>query len=384
MSQRDYYEVLGVSRSASDPEIKSAYRKLALEHHPDRNPGDKRSEEMFKEAAEAYAILADADKRQMYDRFGHAGVGGAGAPGGGFDPSVFSDFGDIFGGLGDIFGFGDARGGRGRGGPRRGADLRYDLEIAFDDAAFGAETTIQIPREQNCETCAGSGAAPGTSPTTCDRCKGRGQLRYQQGFMVVARTCDRCGGSGKSIDTPCTTCRGHGRTTSEQRLSVKIPPGIDTGQRLRLTGEGEHGSSGGPPGDLYVVIHVQDHAIFQRDGDDLLCELAIGFPTLALGGDVTAPSLEGDHTLRVPAGTQAGSRLRLRDKGMPNVAGRGRGDLYIRVQVAVPRDLTSEQRALLETLRDELPATGEATPVGEAAEDDAGRPFFDRVKDIFG
>ncbi len=383
MSKRDYYEVLGVPRSASDAEIKSAYRKLALKHHPDRNPGDQRAEDTFKEAAEAYAVLADAEKRQLFDRFGHAGVGGAGSPGGGFDPSTFSDFGDIFGGLGDIFGFGDSSGRR-RGGPRRGADLRYDLEIAFNDAAFGAETTIQIPREQNCKTCSGSGAAPGTSPTTCRRCQGRGQVRYQQGFLVVARTCDQCRGSGKSIDTPCTTCSGNGRTTTEQRLTVKIPPGIDTGQRLRLTGEGEHGMAGGTPGDLYVVIHVQDHAIFARDGDDLHCDLNVSFPTVALGGDVTAPSLEGDQTVRVPAGTQAGTRLRLAGNGMPNVSGRGRGDLYVRIQVAVPRTLTDEQRAILETLKHELPAAADAVPAGQTADTDSDRPFFDRVKDIFG
>jgi molecular chaperone DnaJ len=381
VSKRDYYEVLGIERQASDQQIKSAYRKLALKFHPDRNPGDREAEEQFKEAAEAYAVLADSEKRSLYDRFGHAGVSGAGA-GAGFDPTIFADFSDIFSGLGDVFGFGDIFGSRRkRGGPQRGADLRYDLEIAFEESATGVETTIQIPREETCETCKGSGAAPGTSPETCSQCRGAGQLRFQQGFLTVARPCPTCRGTGSMITKPCQSCRGAGRIGRERKLTVKIPAGIATGQRLRLYAEGEHGSAGGPPGDLYVVVHVREHRFFQRDGDDLYCEMPITYPTLALGGRVKVPTLDGEEELHVPAGTQAGARFRVRGKGMPNVSGRGHGDLHVITKVAVPRKLTKEQKHLLEelgkTLKEEkLPADG--------AEDGTDRPFFERVKDIFG
>ena len=280
MSKRDYYEVLGIDRQASDQEIKSAYRKLALKYHPDRNPGDHQAEERFKEAAEAYAILADAEKRGLYDRFGHAGVSGAAAgAGAGFDPTIFADFGDIFSGLGDMFGFGDVFGGRRRrGGPQRGADLRYDLEISFDESYDGTETSIQIPREETCESCKGSGAAAGSSPETCPQCRGTGQLRYQQGFLTVARPCGTCRGTGRIISKPCQDCRGAGRIARDRKITVKIPPGIATGQRLRLYSEGEHGTAGGPPGDLYVVVHVQEHSLFHREGDDLYCEIPVTFP----------------------------------------------------------------------------------------------------------
>ena len=379
MSRRDYYEVLGVTKEATDQQIKSAYRKLALQHHPDRNPGDKQAEERFKEAAEAYAVLADAEKRQLYDRFGHAGVSGAGA--GGFDPTVFSDFSDIFAGLGDVFGFGDIFGARRRrGGPQRGADLRYDLEISFDESARGAEETIQIPREESCETCSGSGAAPGTSVETCSQCRGTGQLRYQQGFLTVARPCSNCRGTGKTIAKPCSTCRGAGRIGKERKLTVKIPPGIATGQRLRLYGEGEHGTAGGPPGDLYVVVHVQEHSFFHREDDDLYCELPMSFPTLALGGAVKVPTLDGREDLQIPSGTQPGARFKLRGKGMPNVSGRGHGDLFVIARVAVPKKLNKEQRQLLEELARTLPSDKDLTGEG----DNADKPFFERVKDIFG
>ncbi|HXH24960.1 MAG TPA: molecular chaperone DnaJ, partial [Vicinamibacterales bacterium] len=253
MSKRDYYEVLGVPRTATEQDIKSAYRKLALKYHPDRNPGDKQAEEKFKEAAEAYSVLADPDKRHLYDRYGHAGLGGAATSG--FDPNVFHGFEDILGGLGDFFGFGDLFGGGRRRGPQRGADLRYDLDISFEEAARGTETTIQIPRAEACDTCRGSGAAPGSRPSTCPQCHGLGQLRYQQGFFTVARTCGQCRGTGSVITRPCPTCRGAGRVQKDRKLTVRIPAGIATGQRLRLAGEGEAGPSGGPPGDLYVVIH---------------------------------------------------------------------------------------------------------------------------------
>ena len=338
MSKRDYYEVLGVSRTATDVEIKSAYRKLALKYHPDRNPGDHAAEEKFKESAEAYSVLADADKRHLYDRYGHAGLGGAAT--GGFDPTVFTGFEDILGGLGDIFGLGDVfGGGRRRGGVQRGADLRYDLEISFDEAAKGTETSVQIPRLESCESCSGSGAAPGSKATTCPQCQGRGQLRYQQGFFTVARTCGQCRGTGSVIAKPCSTCKGSGRVQKERKLTVRVPAGIATGQRLRLSGEGEAGGPGGPPGDLYVVIHVQEHPFFQRDGNDLYCEVPLNFPTLALGGEIRIPTLEGDEPFKVPEGTGSGQSFRLRGRGMPDVSGRGRGDLFVTVKVITPKKL---------------------------------------------
>jgi molecular chaperone DnaJ len=380
VSKRDYYEVLGVQRTATEQEIKSSYRKLALKHHPDRNPGDKQAEDKFKEAAEAYAVLADTDKRHMYDRFGHAGLGGAAT--GGFDPTVFTGFEDILGGLGDIFGFGDVfGGGRRRSGPQRGADLRYDLEISFEESAKGAETAIQIPRQETCESCSGSGAAPGSKPTTCPQCHGRGQLRYQQGFFTVARTCGQCRGTGQVVTKPCETCRGAGRLQKQRKITVRIPAGIATGQRMRLSGEGEAGPNGGPAGDLYVVVHVQEHAFFQREGNDLYCEIPLNFPTLALGGDITIPTLEGEESFNVPEATQSGETFRVRGRGMPDVTGRGRGDLLVTVRVVTPKKLTKEQRKLLEQLSTALPKEQfEPTPRDE--HEDKG--LFERVKDIFG
>ncbi len=384
MSKRDYYEVLGVSRTATETEIKSSYRKLAMKYHPDRNPGDHTAEEKFKEGAEAYAVLADADKRSAYDRFGHAGVGASAAGGAGFDPTIFADFNDILGGLGDIFGFGDMFGGGRRRGPQRGADLRYDLEISFDEAYAGTETTIQIPRHETCDTCQGSGAAPGSGPSACPQCRGAGQLRYQQGFFTVARTCGQCRGTGKVITKPCQTCRGAGTVPREKKLTVKIPAGIAEGQQLRLTGEGEAGSGGGPAGHLYVVVHVQRHKFFRRDGDDLYCEVPVNFTTLALGGEIHVPTPKPKHRekLSVPEGTQTGSTFRLRGKGMPDISGRGHGDLMVTVQAITPRKLTRPQRELLEQLAAELPAD-EFEPRSHTHEHDE-RNLFDRVRDIFG
>jgi molecular chaperone DnaJ len=381
VSKRDYYEVLGVARGASDQDIKSAYRKHALKYHPDRNPGDKAAEDRFKEAAEAYAVLADADKRARYDRFGHAAVSGA-TQGGGFDPTVFAEFDDIFGSIGDIFGFGGMFGGaRRRSGPQRGSDLRYDLEITFEQSAHGAETTVQIPRRETCATCQGSGAAAGSAPTTCSHCRGSGQLRYQQGFFTVARTCGYCHGTGRIISKPCQTCRGAGSIEKLRKLTVKIPAGIATGQRLRLTGEGEAGPNGGPAGDLYVVIQVQEHSFFARDGNDLACEIPVNFTTLALGGEIRIPTIGGEsETLKIPDGTATGSVFTLRGKGMPDVSGRGRGDLLITVQAITPRKLTRDQRKLLEQLAASLPSQ-EFEPTPREAED---RGLFDKVKDIFG
>jgi molecular chaperone DnaJ len=378
VSKRDYYEVLGVNRGAGETEIKSAYRKLALKHHPDRNPGNRQAEEHFKEAAEAYAVLADPEKRSLYDRFGHAGV--SNQPGG-FDPTIFADFGDIMGGLGDFFGFGDFFGRR-SGGPQRGADLRYDLEITFDEAARGAETTIQIPRLETCATCRGSGAEPGTSPTECPQCRGRGQVRYQQGFLTIARTCPRCQGSGRIITKPCTTCRGAGRTSTERKLTVKVPAGIASGQSLRLSNQGEQGIAGGSSGDLYVVVRVADHPFFRRDGNDLACTIPVNFTTLALGGEMVVPTLDGTESLKVSEGTQPGATFRLRGKGMPDVSGRGRGDLLVTVEGTVPRKLNKDQRAVLEQLAKVLPK--EQFEPREQPSDRDDRNIFDRVKDIFG
>ena len=382
MSKRDYYEVLEVAKGADDGELKSSYRRLAMKYHPDRNPGDKAAEEKFKEAAEAYAVLADAEKRSLYDRFGHAGVRSAGAGAAGFDPSVFSEFGDLNDILGSMFGFGDLfGGGRRRGGPQRGADLRYDLEITFEEAALGTETTIQIPRQEACDTCKGTGASPGSTPSTCSQCRGQGQVRYQQGFLTVARTCSLCRGTGKMITKPCATCRGEGRVSRERKLTVKIPAGIDTGQQLRLANEGEGGSAGGPAGHLYVVVHVQEHAFYRREGINLFCEIPVNFTTVALGGEIQVPTLDSTESIKVPEGTQTGTTLRLRGKGLPEVGGRTRGDLFATVQVQTPKKLTREQRHLLDELSKVLPKEKfEPRPHQEQDE----RNLFDRVKNMFG
>ena len=380
MSKRDYYEVLSVSRTATEVEIKSSYRKLAMKYHPDRNPGDKAAEESFKECAEAYAVLCDPDKRSLYDRFGHQGVNAGAGAGQGFDPSVFSefDFGDILGGMfGEMFG-----GGRRRGGPQRGADLRYDLEISFEEAARGSETSIQIPRQETCDACTGTGAAPGTTATTCGQCRGQGQVRFQQGFFTVARPCPQCHGNGKIISKPCTSCRGAGRVAKERKITVKIPAGIATGQQLRLQGEGESGTAGGPAGSLFVVIHVQEHEYFRRDGVNLFCEVPVNFTTVALGGEIQVPTLDGQESVKVPEGTQTGTTMRLRGKGMPDVNGRGRGDLFATVQVQTPKKLNKEQRKLLEQLSEVLPKE-QFEPRGHGEPHDE-RNLFDRVKDMFG
>ncbi len=385
MSKRDYYEILEVTRTATDTEIKSAYRKLAMRFHPDRNPGDQVAEEKFKEAAEAYAILADQQKRGLYDRFGHAGVGSA-AGNAGFDPSVFAEFGDFADILGNMFGFGDlfGGGGRRRGGPQRGSDLRYDLEISFEESARGAETSVQIPRQENCEKCHGTGAAPGSTASTCSQCKGHGQVRYQQGFFTVARTCAQCRGAGKIITKPCENCRGAGRISRDRKITVKIPPGIATGQQLRLQNEGEAGTGGGPAGHLYVVVHVHEHEFFRRDGNNLFCEVPVNFTTVTLGGEVQVPTLDGSETVKLSEGTQTGTTLRLKNKGMPDVNGRGRGDLFATVQVQTPKKLTREQRKLVEELAKALPKEKfEPRPRnGDETQDE--RNLFDRVKDMFG
>lgn len=378
MSQRDYYEVLGVPRSASEADIKSAYRKQALKYHPDRNQGNAEAEERFKEAAEAYSVLGDADKRARYDRFGHAGVAGAGGPGGpgGINPDIFGDFSDI---LGDFFGFGG--GGARRNGPVRGSDLRFDLEITFEESFKGTETPIQIPREEACEPCGGSGAAPGSSRETCPQCGGRGQLRYQQGFLVVSRPCGQCRGSGQIIPKPCPSCRGTGRTTRDRKVTVRIPAGIADGQRLRLHGEGEHGMAGGPPGDLYVVIHVRPHERFVRDGDDLYVEVRVPFPIMALGGEFKVEGPDGPITVPVSAGSPNGTLVPFKNQGMPSVTGRGAGNLFVRLIVDVPKKISKDQKKLIEQLGKTMPVDMlEARQTG----DDDDKPFFERVKDLFG
>jgi molecular chaperone DnaJ len=316
-----------------------------------------------------------------YDRFGHAGVRGA-AGGPGFDPSVFNEFGDFADILGSMFGFGDVfGGGRRRSGPQRGADLRYDLEISFEEAARGAETMIQIPRQEACDTCRGSGAAPGSSPVTCAQCHGQGQIRTQQGFFTVARTCPACRGAGKTISKPCPACHGGGRVSKDRKITVKIPAGIASGQQLRLQAEGEGGTAGGPAGHLYVVVHVQEHPFFRRDGVHLFCEVPVNFTTLALGGEILVPTLDGQESVKVPEGTQTGTTLRIKGKGMPEIGSRTKGDLFATVQVQTPRKLSKEQRLLLEQLANALPKE-RFEPRAHDPEDE--RNLFDRVKDMFG
>jgi molecular chaperone DnaJ len=344
MAKRDYYEVLGVTREASDDDLKKAYRKLAMKHHPDRNPDNPSAEERFKEAKEAYEVLSDPNKRSAYDQYGHAGVDPTAAGAGGFGPG-FGGFADAFG---DIFGdiFGGGRGG-GRSNVYRGADLRYNLEISLEDAARGTETRIRIPTMEECESCKGSGAKPGTQPKVCPTCGGAGQVRIQQGFFSIQQTCPKCHGSGRVIPEPCPTCRGAGRVKQHKTLSVKIPSGIDNGDRIRLSGEGEHGVNGGPPGDLYVQIHVKRHPVFEREGDDLHCEMPISFTTAALGGEIEIPTLDGAAKIRVPHETQSGKVFRLRGKGIKGVRSSAPGDLMCHVVVETPVNLTDAQKDLL-------------------------------------
>ena len=345
MSKKDYYEVLGINRDASDDEIKKAYRKLAMKHHPDRNPDNPKAEEHFKEAKEAYETLSDAQKRAAYDQYGHAafeagGMGGGSPFGAGAGAQGF-DFSDIFG---DIFG--GNRGG-GRTSAQRGADLRYNLEITLEQAARGTETEIRIPTMAECETCHGSGAKAGTSATTCTTCGGHGQVRMQQGFFSVQQACPRCHGTGKIIASPCKPCNGQGRIKKHKTLSVKIPPGVDNDDRIRLTGEGELGANGGPAGDLYVVVHLKPHAVFQRDHNDLHCEMPISFSTAALGGEIEIPTLDGKAGIKIPAETQSGKQFRLRGKGIKGVRSATHGDLHCHVIVETPVNLTERQKELL-------------------------------------
>jgi molecular chaperone DnaJ len=373
--KRDYYEVLGVQRGATEQEIKSAYRKLALQYHPDRNPNNPDAEEKFKECSEAYAVLADQEKRRLYDRFGHAGVGTAAAGAPGFDPSVFQDFSDIFG---DFFGFGDLFGGAGGGGRRRsraqrGADLREDLTLSFEEAVFGTESEVTVRRHETCEECHGSGAAAGKAPVTCRTCGGRGQVRYQQGFFSIARTCTTCQGTGTVVTDPCPKCRGEGRLLKERKVEAKIPAGVEDGTRIRYAGLGEAGYFGGPAGDLYVVLHVKEHPFFEREGNDLHSVIPISFTQAALGTEIKVPTLEGEHNLKIPEGTQSGTSFRIRNKGVPVLNGHGKGDLYIEVRVQTPTKLTKRQRELLHEL----------DGMGHVENRPERRTLFGKVKDMF-
>src|ERR1041385_2138642 len=369
VTKRDYYEVLGVGRDAGEQEIKSAYRELAKRYHPDRNPDDPAAEEKFKEASEAYSVLSDAQKRSAYDRFGHAGLqsAGGGAP---FTPD---DLGDI---LGDFFGFGDlfgGGGGRRRTRAQRGEDVRYDLEITFEDAMFGMSAEIQVPRMERCERCKGAGSEPGSGPSTCPTCHGRGEILYQQSFLSIRRTCTTCSGSGQIIRNPCTECRGQGYRQVQRKLKVNIPAGVDDGNRLRLAGEGQPGANGGPAGDLYVFLKVKDHAFFERQENDLHCTIPLNVAQATLGCEIEVPTIEGPQKLKIPEGTQNGAQFKLRHKGVAILNTNGRGDQYVHVSVKMPMRLTREQRKLMEQLRDTLPVDNRPAEKG----------IFEKVKDYF-
>ncbi|MBM0105215.1 molecular chaperone DnaJ [Steroidobacter sp. S1-65] len=376
MSKRDYYKVLDVARTATEAEIKKAYRRLAMKYHPDRNPNDAEAEEKFKEAKEAYEVLTDAQKRAIYDQHGHDGLAARGGGGGGFSASdAFSDiFGDVFG---DIFG-GGRRGGRQQ--VFRGADLRYDLELDLEQAVFGHSADIEFTTLAECEPCSGSGAAPGSKPVTCDTCNGAGQVRMQQGFFAVQQTCPRCKGRGQIVSQPCDSCLGQGRIRQKKNLNVKVPQGVDNGDRIRLTGEGEAGRNGGPPGDLYVEIRVREHPIFERDGSHLSCEVPVSFTTATLGGTVEVPTLGGNVELKVPSETQSGRVFRLREKGVKPVRGGPTGDLFCRVVVETPVNLTEEQKELLRAFDASMQNSRRSHSPRESTWLDGVKRFFDTIR----
>ena len=365
--------MLGVTRTVTEQELKSAYRKLALQFHPDRNPNNPDAEDKFKEVSEAYAVLADSEKRTVYDRYGHAGLGGSGSGGGG-DATVFHDFSDIFSelfGVNDIFGGG---GGSRRSRVQRGADLREDLTLEFEEAYFGTESKVMVRRHEACEECRSSGAAPGKGPTTCRSCSGRGQVRYQQGFFSIARTCPTCQGTGSVITDPCAKCKGEGRILRQRSVEAKIPAGVEDGICIRFSGGGEVGQFGGPVGDLYIVLHVKEHPFFVREGNDLHCVVPISVGQAAMGVEIPVPTMEGQHTLKVPDGTQPGTTFRVRHKGVPVLNGHGKGDLYVEVRVQVPTKLNKRQRELLQEL--EATAKVDNQPML--------RSLMGKVKDMFG
>ena len=373
-TKRDYYEVLGVTRTATEVEIKSAYRKLAMKYHPDKNPDDPSAEEKFKECSEAYGILADAQQRARYDQFGHAGVGNGGGGGVDFNSAAFTDFSDLFG---DLFGIGDLFG-QGRGGRRtraqRGQDLREDINLEFEEAVFGVTQNIEVQKHESCDTCSGSGITPGKSATTCKTCNGRGQVRYQQGFFSIARTCSSCGGAGQVITDPCKACRGEGRVLKKRSLEVKVPAGVEDGMRMRYQGQGEPGYFGGPAGDLYVVLHVSEHEFFHREGHDLHCTIPVSFPQAAMGAEIEIPTLEGVHKLKIAEGTQSGTVIRVKGKGVPVLNGHGKGDIMVEVKVVTPTKLTKRQKELMAEL-------AETTKVDNTPSKDGG--IMSKVKEFF-
>jgi molecular chaperone DnaJ len=372
VSKADYYEVLGVSREATDQELKSAFRKLALKHHPDRNPGDHTAEDRFKQASEAYQVLCDPDKRAAYDRYGHAGLGGQGS---GFGGSPFAggvDIGDLFGDLfGEMFSVGGNQQRASR--QQRGDDLRFDLAIDFEAVLFGAETEVKVRRLDACGACKGSGSASGRGPTVCAQCQGRGQVRYQQGFFAVARTCGACGGTGQVIGDPCLTCRGETRVTSELKLNVKVPPGVEDGTRIRYSGEGSAGRAGGPKGDLYVVLAVRPHDFFERNGHNLHCVIPISFPQAALGSEIEIDAIDGPVTFKIPEGTQSGRELRVRGRGVPFLNEKGKGDLIVKVVVQIPKKLSRSQRDLVSQLAESLSVENKP----------ASPSLIEKMKDLF-
>ncbi|WP_202711164.1 molecular chaperone DnaJ [Sporosalibacterium faouarense] len=378
MSKRDYYEILGVDKNASEDELKRAYRKLAKKYHPDLNPDDEEAEQKFKEANEAYEVLRDADKRAKYDRFGHEGVNGQGGFGGFGQNFGGGGFGDIFDDIFDMFGGGFSGGGRRKSGPKKGADLKYRVHIEFEEAAFGVEKEIKVKRTEDCSTCNGSGAKPGTNKSTCDKCSGTGEVKYAQqtpfGQFVRVGTCDKCNGTGEIIEEPCAKCHGTGKEQKVKKIKVKIPAGVDTGSVIPLRGEGEPGEKGGPRGDLYIYIEVKPHEIFDRDGNNIICEFSISFAQAALGAEVQVPTLEGKVKYDIPAGTQSGTVFRLKNKGITNIRGYGKGDQYVKINVVVPEKLNDKQKELLREFAKE---SGE-----ESHEHKKG--FFGKVKDALG
>lgn len=377
----DYYEVLQVVRTATDQEIKTSYRKLAMQFHPDRNPGDKAAEDKFKECSEAYGVLSDPQKRAAYDRYGHAGFGGAASQQGGGFPGGFGgfggdpqDLGDIFGDIfGEMFGGGGAGGGRRQSRAQRGRDLRYDMTMEFEESVFGKEQEIKIKRSETCDDCKGTGSANGKQPATCSQCRGAGQVRYQQGFFSVARACPKCEGTGVNVTDPCNTCKGESRVMREHTINVKVPAGVEDGTRIRYQGEGEAGKLGGPAGDLYVELRVKAHKFFQRDGDDLHCVVPVSFPQAALGDELEIETLEGAALLKVPEGTQSGKSFRIKGKGVPHLNSHGKGDLIVEVRVQTPNKLTKKQKELLKELSETMKTDNAPQSHG----------FMDRMKEMF-
>jgi molecular chaperone DnaJ len=374
-AKRDYYEVLSVSRTATEQEIKSSYRKLAMQYHPDRNPGNTEAEEKFKECTEAYSVLMDAEKRARYDQYGHAGVNGGGGFGG-FDPSNMADVSDIFGDIfSDFFGVNINTGGGRRARAQRGGDARGDITLTFEEAAFGKKTEVKVRRYETCDQCKGSGSAAGKGPVACQTCGGRGQVRYQQSMFSIARTCPACQGTGRVVSDPCTKCKGESRVMKERTIDMTVPPGVEDGTRIRYQEQGDAGVNGGPAGDLYVILKVKPHPFFEREGKDLHCSVPVSFTQATLGAEITIPTLDGgEHKLKIPEGTQSGTTFRVRGKGVPALQSHGKGDMYVQVRIQTPSKLSKRQRELLAELDETFKVENKPEP----------RSLFEKVKDIFG